>query len=101
MAVVSHGESGRSRRGRDARGATPRIPGQYEAPYGFGGAPTYFGLITTRHMHEYGTTLEQWAQVAVSTRKWAALNPKAREPRAHHRRGRAQLAAGRVAVQPS
>ena len=24
-----------------------------------------------------GTTLEQWAQVAVSTRKWAALNPKA------------------------
>ena len=33
-------------------------------------------------MHEYGTTLEQWAQVAVSTRKWAALNPKAkiREP---------------------
>ena len=29
-------------------------------------------------MHEYGTTLEQWAQVAVSTRKWAALNPKAR-----------------------
>ncbi|MBI1846785.1 MAG: thiolase, partial [Candidatus Rokubacteria bacterium] len=32
---------------------------------------------TTRHMHEYGTTLEQWAQVAVSTREWACLNPKA------------------------
>jgi len=81
VAVVSHGESGRS-----GVGVTPRrdtaIPGQYEAPYGFGGAPTYFGLITTRHMHEHGTTLEQWAQVAVSTRKWAALNPKAknREP---------------------
>jgi len=81
VAVVSHGESGRS-----GVGVTPRrdtaIPGQYEASYGFGGAPTYFGLITTRHMHEYGTTLEQWAQVAVSTRKWAALNPKAknREP---------------------
>jgi acetyl-CoA acetyltransferase len=81
VAVVSHGESGRS-----GVGVTPRrdtaIPGQFEASYGFGGAPTYFGLITTRHMHEYGTTLEQWAQVAVSTRKWAALNPKAknREP---------------------
>ena len=77
VAVVSHGESGRS-----GVGVTPRrdtaLPGQYELPYGFGGAPTYFGLITTRHMHEYGTTLEQWAQVAVSTRKWAALNPKAR-----------------------
>jgi acetyl-CoA acetyltransferase len=77
VAVVAHGESGRS-----GVGVTPRrdtaLPGQYELPYGFGGAPTYFGLITTRHMHEYGTTLEQWAQVAVSTRKWAALNPKAR-----------------------
>ncbi len=35
-------------------------------------------MITTRHMHEHGTTLEQWAQVAVSTRAWAGLNPKAR-----------------------
>ena len=43
-------------------------------------------MITTRHMHEYGTTLEQWAQVAVSTRKWAALNPKARNREPHHRR---------------
>jgi acetyl-CoA acetyltransferase len=81
VAVVSHGESGRS-----GIGVTPRrdtaLPGQYELPFGFGGATTYFGLITTRHMHEHGTTLEQWAQVAVSTRKWAALNPKAkhREP---------------------
>jgi acetyl-CoA acetyltransferase len=81
VAVISHGESGRS-----GVGVSPRrdvaIPGQFEAPYGFGGAPTYFGLITTRHMHEFGTTLEQWAQVAVSTRKWAMLNPKAknREP---------------------
>jgi acetyl-CoA acetyltransferase len=77
VAVISHGESGRS-----GVGVSPRrdlaVPGQFEAPYGFGGAPTYFGLITTRHMHEFGTTLEQWAQVAVSTRKWAMLNPKAR-----------------------
>ena len=77
VAVISHGESGRS-----GVGVTPRrdtaLPGQYETPFGFGGAPTYFGMITTRHMHEHGTTLEQWAQVAVSTRQWAALNPRAR-----------------------
>src|SRR5947209_4899536 len=81
VAVISHGESGRSQVGVSPRRDTA-IPGQYEAPYGFGPAPTMFGLITTRHMHQYGTTLEQWAQVAVSTRKWAALNPKAlrREP---------------------
>src|SRR5437867_3461115 len=77
VAVVCHGESGRSGVGVSPRRDTA-LPGQFEFPYGFGGAPTYFGLITTRHMHEYGTTLEQWAQVAVSTRKWAALNPKAR-----------------------
>jgi acetyl-CoA acetyltransferase len=77
VAVVCHGESGRSGVGVSPRRDTA-LSGQFEFPYGFGGAPTYFGLITTRHMHEYGTTLEQWAQVAVSTRKWAALNPKAR-----------------------
>src|SRR5262249_40952618 len=77
VAVVCHGESGRSQVGVSPRRDTA-LPGQFEAPYGFGGAPTYFRMITTRHMHEYGTTLEQWAQVAVSTREWARLNPKAR-----------------------
>jgi acetyl-CoA acetyltransferase len=77
VAVISHGESGRSGVGV-TRSRDTSLSGQFEIPYGFGGAPTYFGMITTRHMHEYGTTLEQWAQVAVSTRKWAALNPKAR-----------------------
>jgi acetyl-CoA acetyltransferase len=28
-------------------------------------------------MHQYGTTSEQLAEVAVATRKWAALNPRA------------------------
>jgi len=77
VAVVSHGESGRSGVGV-TRSRDTSLSGQFEIPYGFAGAPTYFGMITTRHMHEHGTTLEQWAQVAVSTRKWAVLNPKAR-----------------------
>lgn len=76
-AVIAHGESGRSRIGigasRDAA-----ISAQYDLPYGFNGAAiTYFGLLTTRHMHEYGTTLEQWAEVAVAARAWASLNPRA------------------------
>ncbi|MBM3342341.1 MAG: thiolase [Betaproteobacteria bacterium] len=76
VAVITHGESGRSQVGV-TRVRDTSIAGVYEIPYGFGAPPTWFGLITTRHMHEYGTTLEQWAQVAVSTRQWAALNPKA------------------------
>jgi len=73
VAVVSHGESGRSGTGV-TRSRDTALSGQFEFPYGFGGATSYFGMITTRHMHDHGTTLEQWAQVAVSTRKWAALN---------------------------
>ena len=76
VAVVSHGESGRSGVGV-TRTRDTSLTGQFEIPYGFGAAPTSFALVTTRHMHEYGTTLEQWAQVAVSTRAWARLNPKA------------------------
>ena len=76
VAVISHGESGRSGVGVSPRRDTS-ITGPFEIPYGFGAAPTNFCMVTTRHMYEYGTTLEQWAQVAVSTREWACLNPKA------------------------
>ncbi len=76
VAVISHGESGRSGVGV-TRARDTALSGQYEIPYGFGAAPTWFSLITTRHMHEHGTTLEDWAQVAVSTRAWAGLNPRA------------------------
>jgi acetyl-CoA acetyltransferase len=78
VAVVSHGESGRSGVGV-TRSRDTSLTGQFEIPFGFGAAPTNFCLVTTRHMHEYGTTLEQWAQVAVSTRAWACLNPKAQQ----------------------
>jgi acetyl-CoA acetyltransferase len=77
VAVISHGESGRTGTGV-TRARDTSLVGQYESPYGFGGAPTYFGMITNRHMHDHGTTLEDWAQVAVSTREWACLNPKAK-----------------------
>mgnify|MGYP003387991134 FL=1 len=77
VAVISHGESGRTGTGV-TRARDTSLVGQYETPYGFGGAPTYFGMITNRHMYEHGTTLEQWANVAVSTREWACLNPKAK-----------------------
>ncbi|WP_295374372.1 thiolase [uncultured Pseudacidovorax sp.] len=41
-----------------------------------------YALAASRHMHEFGTTPEQLAQVAVSARAWAAKNPEAfiREP---------------------
>ena len=51
----------------------------YESPY----RPLYtassYALAAARHMHEYGTTREQLAQVAVAAREWALLNPQAWE----------------------
>jgi acetyl-CoA acetyltransferase len=35
-----------------------------------------FALAAARHMHEYGTTREQLAEVAVAARGWARLTPK-------------------------
>ncbi|RJP68211.1 MAG: thiolase family protein [Candidatus Abyssobacteria bacterium SURF_17] len=54
---------------------------QFECPYGPTLISTY-ALAATRHMHEYGTTHEQLAQVAVSIRKHASMHPDAqkREP---------------------
>jgi len=36
-----------------------------------------YALAASRHMHEYGTTREQLAEVAVAARRWAKLNPEA------------------------
>lgn len=39
--------------------------------------PSWFALIARRHMHEFGTTSEQLAEIAVSTRRWASMHPQA------------------------
>lgn len=36
-----------------------------------------YSLAASRHMHEYGTTQRQLAEVAVAARTWAQKNPKA------------------------
>jgi acetyl-CoA acetyltransferase len=54
-----------------------RGPGQFEQVWGLPAPVGSYALAATRHMHQYGTTREQLAEVAVATRKWARLNPKA------------------------
>jgi len=53
------------------------LMGQFETPFGPTTPITQYALFAARHMHEYGTTSEHLAEVAVSARKWAELNPKA------------------------
>ena len=78
VALITHGESGRSRVGASGYAFSPsEIRGQFETPFGTTGAVSTFALLATRHMHEYGTTMEQMAAVSVATRQWAAMHPKA------------------------
>ncbi|GAA1349914.1 thiolase C-terminal domain-containing protein [Streptomyces beijiangensis] len=53
-----------------------RGPLQFEVPYGHSLIAKY-AMAARRHMHEYGTTLEQLAEVAVQARTNAATNPDA------------------------
>ncbi|MEV8595167.1 acetyl-CoA acetyltransferase [Streptomyces sp. NPDC052012] len=53
-----------------------RGPLQFEAPYGHTLIAKY-AMAARRHMIEYGTTIEQLAEVAVQARANAALNPEA------------------------
>ncbi|MGP3922584.1 thiolase C-terminal domain-containing protein [Streptomyces sp. 8N616] len=53
-----------------------RGPLQFEVPYGHTLIAKY-AMASRRHMHEYGTTLEQLAEVAVQARANAAHNPDA------------------------
>ena len=48
----------------------------YEQPYGTS-IPSFYAMITRRHMHEYGTTREQLAQMAVTSRDHAVRHPNA------------------------
>lgn len=55
--------------------------GAFEAPFGNPLVGAY-AMAARRHMHDYGTTSEQLAEIAVAARMYAALNPDAmyREP---------------------
>jgi acetyl-CoA acetyltransferase len=57
-------------------------PQPYELPYEPMLPPSAYALAASRHMHRYGTTRRQLAEVAVAARAWARLNPEAfvREP---------------------
>jgi acetyl-CoA acetyltransferase len=51
---------------------------QYETPYGATLIAKY-AMAARRHMIEYGTTIEQLAEVAVAAHEWAAMNDNAFE----------------------
>jgi len=75
-ALITYGSNQRSAAGRLLSPSTSE-PLIYEQPYGPRYPISSYALVTSRHMHEFGTTREQLAAVAVAARGWAQRNPDA------------------------
>ena len=58
----------------DAEGITGNM--QWILPFGAFSGPNWMGLWARRHMHEFGTTREQMAQISLNARRNAKLNPE-------------------------
>lgn len=76
VAVIAYGSTQRSI-GR--QNASVREINPYETPYRPFLPSTAYALAASRHMHEFGTTREEMAEVAVAARQWALKNPVAWE----------------------
>jgi acetyl-CoA acetyltransferase len=65
--------------GGGERSGSVRATGMTEwtLPFSAPSAATWVAMFAQRHFHEYGTTREQMAQIALNARKNAALNPRA------------------------
>ena len=77
-AATPRGDRARGGGGRPGPMAGPNPMLEWEMPYGLRMPMGAYALAASRHMAVYGTTSEQLAQIAVDTRRWAALNPNAR-----------------------
>ena len=73
-ALVCYGSNQRTAGGRLVSMSEPVW---HETPYRPRHPITAYALATARHMHEFGTTREMLADVAVAARAWANLNPDA------------------------
>jgi len=81
VALVTYGStqlSDGSRKSGAVAADTPESPrGQFVTPYGQLSPIGYYAMVAQLHMHRYGTTPKDLAEVAVAARRWAQLNPKA------------------------
>lgn len=77
IALITYGSTQRSEKSRSLGGRPAVLTMQYETPFGMPTPIGGYAMAAMRHMHEYGTTSEQLAEIAVATRKWAQRNPAA------------------------
>jgi acetyl-CoA acetyltransferase len=73
VGLIAYGSTQRSDGNRYVKSMTE--PLAYEVPIGARWPIAGYAMMAQRHMHEFGTTSEQLAEVAVASRQWALLNP--------------------------
>jgi len=75
VAVIAYGSNQRTAGG--FKSISEAMP--FETVYGPRNPITAYALASSRYMHAFGATREDLAEVAVSARAWARLNPEAVE----------------------
>jgi len=70
-----YGNNGRSSQVTYGGGAIPTS--RYDDPYGMTSNGAYYAMLFRRHQHEFGTPVEALAELAISNRANAGLNPNA------------------------
>jgi acetyl-CoA C-acetyltransferase len=80
VALVTHGGTPHSDRvaigtAGGTGGGEPNLFGNMEDPWGMTLISNY-AMVKTRHMYQYGTTMEQFAALSVVTRRHAMRNPE-------------------------
>src|SRR3546814_3387571 len=73
VALIAYGSNLRT----GAGAISPPPPDPFEWAYKARYPISAYALAAARHMHDFGTTREQLAEVAVAARAWANRNPKA------------------------
>jgi len=80
VVVLAYGSTARADLKKKLRSANlsfgTRGPAQFDAPWGHTLIAKY-AMTARRHMHEFGTKIEELAEIAVSARHNASLNPEA------------------------
>lgn len=77
VALIVYGSTQRSEKNRSLGGRPTNLTMQFENIWGMPAPVGSYAMAAMRHRHEFGTTSEQLAEVAVAARRWAQLNPAA------------------------
>jgi acetyl-CoA acetyltransferase len=75
VCVITYGSLQRSQSERSLGGRPAVLTNQFDMVSGLPMPVGAYAMAAHRHMHEYGTTSETLAEIAVATRAWAGLNP--------------------------